>query len=142
MLKKILALIIFPVMIILASQTFPSESIAAETTGNESPKNEINAVKYFGPFPFTTRDGKWDGQFSVPSLGDVTIRLSGEDLYWESGRVRICNRDSGRCTLWGPLSVGTQPSRTITDVLPGVYYVDVDYAMNVFSGTSTIEVRY
>ncbi|MBT2599074.1 MULTISPECIES: hypothetical protein [unclassified Oceanobacillus] len=140
MFKKMFTLLIFSIMIIFTSQIFPTQATASENPS--SSENGINAVRYFGPFSFTTNDGLWDGQFSVPSTGDVTVTLSGSEVAWEWGlSVQLCSAGSGRCTGFGPLSVSSNPSRTFTDVLPGSYYVDVRFGATI-SGTSRIEVRY
>lgn len=159
MLKKLFTLLIIPITIILASQIFLTQASASDTsnTANEinafptqasapdtsNTINEINAGRdYFGPFRFKTNDGRWDGQFFIPSTGDVIVRLSG-DVFWEWGlSVRLCSKGSGRCTGFGPLKrVDSVLTRTFTNVLPGSYYLDVRHGGTV-SGYSRIEVRY
>jgi hypothetical protein len=76
----------------------------------------------FGPYQFTTEDGRWDGKLEANSGQNVYVLIDNWTYYKAS--VRLCSAQSGNCTSFKtpPHPYGTV---TFTNMASGTYYGDV-----------------
>ncbi|MCP3027066.1 hypothetical protein [Halobacillus sp. A5] len=106
MFRKFMSILILSVVFFVVSLSFAS---AAE-------------AKTFGPYRFTTDDGRWDGKLEAHSGQTVYVNIDN----WSYSRVsaRLCSSQSGNCTSF---KTPTWPygSVTFTNMTSGTYYGDV-----------------
>ncbi|QGH34277.1 hypothetical protein GI584_09675 [Gracilibacillus salitolerans] len=106
MFRKFMSILILSVVFFVVSISFAS-AVEAEN---------------FGPYRFTTDDGRWDGKLYARSGQTVYAKIDN----WSYSRVsvRLCSSQSGNCTSF---KTPTWPygSVTFTNMASGTYYGDV-----------------
>ncbi|UOQ49800.1 hypothetical protein MUN88_06920 [Gracilibacillus caseinilyticus] len=110
MFKKVCSLLIIPIIIILVSSAFPSETKAASN------------YQWFA-----TGDGYWDGTFKARSGQDVTVFINdwGQWGHYNDWlKVRLC-RVGGGCTIYKLVVYDDKNWTTFTNMAAGTYHGDV-----------------
>ncbi|AXF57438.1 hypothetical protein [Salicibibacter kimchii] len=127
MLKKFLTIFMMSFVFVFV---FTSLSSTASAYSSE---DYIIEPPFNGEFQFTTGDGEWDGV--IPNSHMFHVRLGVSSVLPSSDlNVRLCNSESGNCT---PYKSFAGSSAFFSDMMPGIYYIDIVSTTRNGSGTVT-----